>query len=281
VAGAFGITKLAKLKATGRGAVQAFGLHFDAPFGLAAGFDKNAVAIKALGELGFSHLEIGTVTAIPQSGNEKPRLFRLTEDRALINRMGFNNDGAAVVAERLARLRAKHGSKLPVIGVNIGKSRVVEVEDAVNDYRMSARLLAPQADYIAVNVSSPNTPGLRTLQSTESLRPILEAVVEEAGQKPVLVKIAPDLADEDVVAVAQLVLNMQLPASLPPTPPFLVRSFKLLQQRSKPWVLAACPAHHSKSDRSRFFIFCRENSTEKPQSSRLAASKRQKTHKCA
>jgi len=210
VAGALGITKLAKLKSTGRGAVQAFGLHFDAPFGLAAGFDKNAVAIKALGELGFSHLEIGTVTAIPQSGNEKPRLFRLTEDRALINRMGFNNDGAAVVAERLARLRAKHGSKLPVIGVNIGKSRVVEVEDAVADYRASARLLAPQADYIAVNVSSPNTPGLRTLQSTESLRPILEAVLDEAGQKPVLVKIAPDLADEDVVAVAQLVLEMKL-----------------------------------------------------------------------
>jgi dihydroorotate dehydrogenase len=124
--------------------------------------------------------------------------------------MGFNNDGAAVVAERLARLRAKHGSKLPVIGVNIGKSRVVEVEDAVADYRASARLLAPQADYIAVNVSSPNTPGLRTLQSTESLRPILEAVLDEAGQKPVLVKIAPDLADEDVVAVAQLVLEMKL-----------------------------------------------------------------------
>jgi dihydroorotate dehydrogenase len=210
VAGAMGITKLAKLKPTGRGSVQAFGLHFDAPFGLAAGFDKNAVAVKALGELGFSHIEVGTVTAIAQSGNDKPRLFRLTKDRALINRMGFNNDGAKVVARRLATLRAKHGSNLPVIGVNIGKSRVVEVADAVADYRESARLLAPQADYLAVNVSSPNTPGLRTLQSTESLRPILEAVVEEAGEKPVLVKIAPDLADEDVVAVAKLALEMRL-----------------------------------------------------------------------
>jgi dihydroorotate dehydrogenase len=210
VAGAMGITKLAKLKPTGRGSVQAFGLHFDAPFGLAAGFDKNAVAVKALGELGFSHIEVGTVTAIAQSGNDKPRLFRLTKDRALINRMGFNNDGAKVVAKRLATLRAKHGSNLPVIGVNIGKSRVVEVADAVADYRESARLLAPQADYLAVNVSSPNTPGLRTLQSTESLRPILEAVVEEAGEKPVLVKIAPDLADEDVVAVAKLALEMRL-----------------------------------------------------------------------
>ena len=210
VAGALGITKLAKIKPTGRGAVQAFGLHFDAPFGLAAGFDKNAVAVKALGELGFSHIEIGTVTAIAQSGNEKPRLFRLTKDRALINRMGFNNDGATVVAARLANLRAKHSSNLPVIGVNIGKSRVVEVADAVADYRESARLLAPQADYLAVNVSSPNTPGLRTLQSTESLRPILQAVLEQAGEKPVLVKIAPDLANEDVVEVAQLVLEMKL-----------------------------------------------------------------------
>lgn len=210
VAGSLGITKLAKLKSTGRGAVQAFGLHFDAPFGLAAGFDKNAVAVKPLGELGFSHIEIGTVTAIAQSGNEKPRLFRLTQDRALINRMGFNNDGAAVVAARLAKLRARHGSNLPVIGINIGKSRVVDVADAVADYRASAHLLAPHADYLAVNVSSPNTPGLRSLQSTESLRPILEAVIDESGGKPVLVKIAPDLADEDVVAVAQLAIQMKL-----------------------------------------------------------------------
>ena len=208
--GAIGLTKLARLRPTGRGAVQAFGLHFDAPFGLAAGFDKNAVAIKALGDLGFSHVEIGTVTAIAQSGNDKPRLFRLIEDRALINRMGFNNQGAQVVAKRLEALRAKHGSKLPIIGVNIGKSRVVEVEDAVDDYRTSARLLSPFADYVAVNVSSPNTPGLRSLQSVESLRPILVAVQAEAGGKPILVKIAPDLADEDVLAVADLALELGL-----------------------------------------------------------------------
>jgi dihydroorotate dehydrogenase len=208
--GAIGLTRLARLKPTGRGAVQAFGLHFDAPFGLAAGFDKNALAIRALGDLGFSHVEIGTVTAIPQSGNDKPRLFRLIEDRALINRMGFNNQGAEVVAKRLAKLRDKNGSKLPVIGVNIGKSRVVDVENAVEDYRTSARLLAKHADYVAVNVSSPNTPGLRSLQSVEALRPILQAVQGESAGKPILVKIAPDLADEDVVAVADLAVELGL-----------------------------------------------------------------------
>jgi len=208
-AGAMGLTKLAKLNSTGKGSVQAFGLHFDAPFGLAAGFDKNAIAIKALGELGFSHVEIGTVTAIAQSGNEKPRLFRLIPDRALINRMGFNNQGAEVIAERLEKLRAKNHN-LPIIGVNIGKSKVVDVEHAVNDYRASAKLLAPYADYIAVNVSSPNTPGLRSLQSVEALEPILIAVLQESLGKPVLVKIAPDLANEDIAAVADLALDLGL-----------------------------------------------------------------------
>lgn len=210
LSGAIGLTKLARLKNTGKGSVQAFGLHFDAPFGLAAGFDKNAVAIKALGELGFSHVEIGTVTAIAQSGNEKPRLFRLIPDRALINRMGFNNQGAAVIANRLELLRAKHGSKLPIIGVNIGKSKIVDVDKAQDDYRQSARLLAPHADYLAVNVSSPNTPGLRSLQSVEALEPILLAVMQEAKGKPVLVKIAPDLANEDIAAVADLALDLGL-----------------------------------------------------------------------
>lgn len=209
-AGALGLTKLARLKSSGRASVQAFGLHFEAPFGLAAGFDKNAVAIKALGELGFSHVEIGTVTAIPQSGNEKPRLFRLIPDRALINRMGFNNQGAEVIANRLEQLREKHGTKLPVIGVNIGKSKVVDVALAHEDYRKSARLLAPHADYLAVNVSSPNTPGLRSLQSVEALAPILQAVIEEAKGKPVLVKIAPDLANEDIAAVADLAVDLGL-----------------------------------------------------------------------
>lgn len=210
VAGAIGLTKLAKIKPTAKSSVQAFGLHFDAPFGLAAGFDKNAIAIKALGELGFSHIEIGTVTAIAQDGNEKPRLFRLIPDRALVNRMGFNNQGAHVIAHRLETLREKHGNSLPIIGVNIGKSKVVDVDLAHQDYRQSARLLAPHADYLAVNVSSPNTPGLRSLQSVAALEPILQAVLQEAKAKPVLVKIAPDLANEDIVAVADLVLDLGL-----------------------------------------------------------------------
>lgn len=190
--------------------VQTMGLHFDSPFGLAAGFDKNAVAIKALGDLGFSHVEVGTVTAIAQEGNEKPRLFRLIPDRALINRMGFNNKGAEAVAKNIAATRKRYGSDLPIIGINIGKSRVVEVEDAVEDYRKSARVLAPLADYVAVNVSSPNTPGLRSLQSVEALEPILKAVLEESAEKPVLVKIAPDLVDEDIVAVAKLAKKLKL-----------------------------------------------------------------------
>jgi dihydroorotate dehydrogenase len=185
------------------------GHTFAGPFGLAAGFDKNATAVKALGELGFSHVEIGTVTAIPQSGNPQPRLFRLKEDRALINRMGFNNDGAEVVAKRLAKLRASN-SKLPVIGVNIGKSKIVELKDAAEDYRTSARFLAPFADYLAVNVSSPNTPGLRDLQSVTSLKPILEAVISESLGKPVLVKIAPDLVNEDISAIANLAKTLGL-----------------------------------------------------------------------
>jgi len=201
------LTKLLpKIKTQG---LKAFGLEFGAPFGLAAGFDKNAIAIRALGELGFSHVEIGTVTALAQDGNEAPRLFRLKTDRALINRMGFNNDGAEVIAKRLEKLRSTN-QKLPIIGINIGKSRLVDVEDAVADYETSARLLAPWADYLAVNVSSPNTPGLRSLQSIEALRPILEAVITQSQGKPVLVKIAPDLADEDVLDIAKLAKQLGL-----------------------------------------------------------------------
>ena len=205
-----GLTSIGAVKASETSQVEAFGLNFNGPFGLAAGFDKNAVAIRALGDLGFSHVEIGTVTALAQPGNEKPRLFRLTADRALINRMGFNNDGAEAVAARLGTLRAKYGQQLPIIGVNIGKSKVTPVEEAANDYRTSARLLAPFADYLAVNVSSPNTPGLRSLQEVSALRPILVAVQEESLGLPVLVKIAPDLADEDIRAVAELALELGL-----------------------------------------------------------------------
>ncbi len=183
-------------------AVETLGLHFDSPFGVAAGFDKNAESIRGLWALGFGHVEIGTVTAVPQEGNPRPRLFRLIEDRAVINRMGFNNRGAARAAERVRREAARRPRA--IIGANIGKSRVVAVEDAIDDYRESARLLAPVADYLAVNVSSPNTPGLRGLQDEAMLGPLLDAVLEEAGTTPVLVKIAPDLDDEAVEGVARL-----------------------------------------------------------------------------
>ncbi|MGO1922120.1 MAG: dihydroorotate dehydrogenase (quinone), partial [Microbacterium sp.] len=143
--------------------VNTLGLVFDSPFGVAAGFDKNAVGVRGLAALGFGHVEIGTVTAIPQDGNPKPRLFRLIPDRAVINRMGFNNAGADAAAGRLAKLRRRRPKT--VIGVNIGKSRVVDVDDATADYVASATTLAPLADYLAVNVSSPNTPGLRGLQA--------------------------------------------------------------------------------------------------------------------
>ncbi|MGO1235017.1 MAG: quinone-dependent dihydroorotate dehydrogenase [Microbacterium gubbeenense] len=186
--------------------VEALGLTFPTPFGIAAGFDKNAVGVRGLDALGFGHVEIGTVTAIPQPGNPKPRLFRLVADRGLVNRMGFNNLGAAQAAKRIAKLRRRGA----VVGANIGKSRVVEVDDAVADYVTSARSLAPLADYLAVNVSSPNTPGLRGLQAVETLRPLLEAVRAAAGATPLLVKIAPDLPDDEVTAVALLAAELRL-----------------------------------------------------------------------
>ena len=189
-------------------AVETLGLRFNSPFGLAAGFDKYGSGIRGLGQLGFGHVEIGTVTAIAQTGNPKPRLFRLVPDRAVINRMGFNNHGAAALAESLVSARRRR--KRPVIGVNIGKSRVTEVDDAIDDYLESTRLLAPLADYLAVNVSSPNTPGLRGLQELEKLRPLLTAVREAAGETPVLVKIAPDLSDGKIVAIAQLAVSLGL-----------------------------------------------------------------------
>lgn len=208
IAEKIGLLRLLGRPATKR--VSVFGLEFPGPFGIAAGFDKNAQLVRALGFLGFSHVEVGTVTALAQSGNERPRLFRLVADRALINRMGFNNDGAQAVAMRLGKLRAKYGNNLPIIGVNIGKSKAVDVADAVADYETSARLLAPFADYLAVNVSSPNTPGLRSLQEVSALRPILQAVQRQSLGLPVLVKIAPDLNDQDILAVANLALELKL-----------------------------------------------------------------------
>jgi dihydroorotate dehydrogenase len=188
--------------------VTTMGIHFPSRFGLAAGFDKDAKGIAGLGVLGFGHVEVGTITAKAQPGNERPRLFRLIPDRALINRMGFNNHGAASAARRLERARRNPGR--PVIGVNIGKSRVVDVADAIDDYLESTRRLAPFADYLAVNVSSPNTPGLRGLQELDQLRPLLSAVHEAAGRVPVLVKIAPDLDDEQIDAIAGLAVSLGL-----------------------------------------------------------------------
>jgi dihydroorotate dehydrogenase len=206
-----GATRLADLTRVGSHPTQVrvMGLDFKGPFGMAAGFDKNAEMVKELGQLGFSHVEIGTVTRHAQEGNPKPRLFRLKKDLSLINRMGFNNDGADAVARRLEKLRSS-SRNLPVIGVNIGKSKITELEDAVSDYEYSAEKLAPFADYIAVNVSSPNTPGLRSLQAIDQLEPILKAVIAKAAGKPVLVKIAPDLADEDVLGVAALATKLGL-----------------------------------------------------------------------
>jgi dihydroorotate dehydrogenase len=185
-----------------------FGVRFPGPLGLAAGFDKDGTGLSTWGALGFGYAEIGTVTAHAQPGNPSPRMFRLPDDRALLNRMGFNNHGAAALSQRLAL----HRPDVP-IGVNIGKTKAVSAADAVDDYRASARLVAPLASYLVVNVSSPNTPGLRDLQAVESLRPILAAVqaeVTDLHATPVLVKIAPDLSDSDVDDIADLAVELGL-----------------------------------------------------------------------
>ncbi len=191
-------------------AVDAMGLRFRSPLGLAAGFDKSGLGVVGLGALGFGFVEVGTVTPRPQPGNPAPRMFRLPADHALVNRMGFNNDGAEVVAARLARLRARDALGDLVVGINIGRSRATPDVDAAGDYATGARVLGPVADYLVVNVSSPNTPGLRDLQAVDRLRPVLRAVLDEAGRVPALVKIAPDLADADVDAVADLALEIGL-----------------------------------------------------------------------
>ena len=185
-------------------AVRVMGLEFPGPVGLAAGMDKDAEHVAALTRIGFGHVEVGTVTPLPQPGNDRPRLFRLRTDRALINRMGFNNGGATAAAERLRK-------RVPgiVIGGNIGKNKNTPNEDAVEDYVKCFRALHPVVDYFVVNVSSPNTPGLRALQDKGPLLGILarlKALSDELGTKPILLKIAPDLTDEqldDVVAVVK------------------------------------------------------------------------------
>lgn len=175
--------------------VTAFGLDFPNPVGLAAGFDKNGVALPAWEALGFGFVEIGTVTAKAQPGNPKPRIFRYPDQQALINRLGFNNDGADLVASRLQNLRARRVWPRIPIGINIGKSKMTPVETAAEDYLYSFRQLRGFADYIVLNVSSPNTPGLRELQEQEALTELLGTIAQEnaASAKPILLKIAPDL----------------------------------------------------------------------------------------
>ena len=189
---------------------QVWGQSFSSPIGLAAGLDKNGVAIDALAACGFSHVEIGTVTGQAQSGNPKPRLFRLVPDEAVINRMGFNNHGAATVAARLA---ARYAARRPacVLGINLGKSKVVELAEALSDYEVSLRALGALADYVVINVSSPNTPGLRDLQGEAHLRPLLNGVRTTldsvAPGKPLLLKIAPDLSDAGIDAAVDVALE--------------------------------------------------------------------------
>ncbi|MGE5208553.1 MAG: quinone-dependent dihydroorotate dehydrogenase [Alphaproteobacteria bacterium] len=172
-----------------------FGLSFPNPIGLAAGLDKNGVALPAWAALGFGFIEIGTVTAKAQPGNPKPRIFRLPGQQALINRLGFNNDGADAIAHRLQALRQSGRWPAVPVGINIGKSRATPLEAAIDDYLYSFRLLRDFADYITLNISSPNTPGLRELQEPQKLSQLLQAISNEAetASKPVMVKISPDL----------------------------------------------------------------------------------------
>jgi dihydroorotate dehydrogenase len=191
---------------------KAFGLTFSNPIGLAAGLDKDAEAFEAFGALGFGFVEVGTLTAEAQPGSPRPRLFRLPIDRALVNRMGFNNHGAAAAAHRIARARGRR----TIVGINIGKTKRVANDAALDDYAHSATLIAPHAHYVTINVSSPNTPGLRELQEIATLRPLLTRVrlaldaARPGHRVPLLLKIAPDLSDDDVDAIADLALELQL-----------------------------------------------------------------------
>jgi dihydroorotate dehydrogenase len=185
---------------------EVFGLSFPNPVGLAAGFDKNGIAIPALAALGFGSVEIGTVTAQAQPGNPKPRMFRVPEAEAIINRLGFNNRGAAAMAERLQTLRQSTQWPAIPVGINIGKSRIVPLENAVEDYVKSLCLLRQHGDYFVLNVSSPNTPGLRSLQDPAALGPLCATLRQELGENPLLLKIAPDLTwkeVEDILATAE------------------------------------------------------------------------------
>jgi dihydroorotate dehydrogenase len=190
------------------GPLQRFGLAFKNPIGIAAGFDKNGVVVDQLAALGFGFVEVGTVTYKPQSGNPRPRLFRLPEDRALINRLGFNNDGAFAIVERL-----KNSRRTCIVGINIGKNKDVSIAEASEDYLRVLNVVHPVADYIAVNVSSPNTANLRDLQVTERLEELLSALVKrnaELGAKPLLLKIAPDLSEPAIESIVGICTDLRL-----------------------------------------------------------------------
>ncbi|MGI4727993.1 MAG: quinone-dependent dihydroorotate dehydrogenase [Janthinobacterium lividum] len=191
---------------------EVFGLKFKNPVGLAAGFDKNAEMMGEMANLGFGFVEIGTVTPLPQSGNPKPRMFRLKEDAALINRMGFNNLGMDVAAERIKRFRQRTiGNRQLIIGGNIGKNKITPNEEAVNDYVKCFDRLFEVVDYFVVNVSSPNTPGLRELQEKEPLKILLQTLQQRNYKngiaRPILLKIAPDLSNEQLDDIIEIVLQ--------------------------------------------------------------------------
>lgn len=193
-----------------------FGLQFRNPVGLAAGFDKNATYLRELDVLGFGFIEIGTVTPLPQKGNDKPRLFRLPKDKALINRMGFNNDGVEVIAERLKQWRKEQSKSNAglIVGGNIGKNKQTPNDEAWKDYEICFNELFDWVDYFVVNVSSPNTPGLRELQRKESLRIILSRLQninqQKENPKPLLIKISPDLNEHEIDDVIELTLELNL-----------------------------------------------------------------------
>lgn len=190
-------------------AIKALGLTFPSPLGVAAGLDKDATWVEDLGAIGFGFVEVGTITALPQPGNPPPRIARIVNQRALVNRMGFPNRGATIAARRLARREPR-----PIVGVNIGKSMAVALEHAASDYGKAARLLAPVADYLVLNVSSPNTPGLRDLQAPDELRSLVAQVRGELSaigcSRPLLIKISPDLDNGRLDAIVALAIDLAL-----------------------------------------------------------------------
>ena len=194
---------------------QAFGRRLDSPLGLAAGFDKNATLVRGIAQLGFGFMEVGTVTPLPQAGNPRPRLFRLPQSQALVNRLGFNNAGVDAMAEALEKIAPSRRS-LPPLGINIGKNKATPNENALDDYRRCLERLYNYADFFVVNISSPNTPGLRDLLALAQLKPLLTGIRETmeklartrpGDSRQVLLKISPDMAEADLLAAAGLAME--------------------------------------------------------------------------